>query len=151
MGMEAPTGYESKLNWLKMLLKMVEAERKVIEKEDELIEAECKMKSDVIMVIADDKNENEVVIESSSTSVSSESDRDEEVLSSPNCNSSPDMIMQRSMYKRNRANTSALLGSPVRRKMSRQDLQRRRFISQDSVKSIQSIIANIEKKRNANK
>merc|ERR1712228_979639 len=102
-----------------MLLKMVEEERKVIEKEDKLMEAECKMMEAENDVVVEDKSVSVNVMDSSSTSVSSESDRDDEVLSSPNCNSSPDMMSTR-MYKRNRANTtlsnSTLMKSPSKRR-----------------------------------
>ena len=148
-----------------MLLRMVEEERAVIEREDKLAEAaESKMNVNENVAVGDEvtkEDENQgvnvsvAVMEASSSSSSSSSSSDEEVVSSPNCNDSPDMIATRSMYKRtrSRANTllpgSGLLRSP-QRQMSRKELQRRRFISQDSIKSIQTIIANIEKKRSEN-
>ena len=144
-----------------MLLRMVEEERAVIEREDKLAEAaESKMDVSENVTVGDEVTKEGVnvsvaVMEASSSSSSSSSSSDEEVVSSPNCNDSPDMIATRSMYKRtrSRANTllpgSGLLRSP-QRQMSRKELQRRRFISQDSIKSIQTIIANIEKKRSEN-
>merc|ERR1719229_1253721 len=95
---------------------MVEEERKVIEKEDEMIENECTndIKAETqtkvavaVQVQVEDECGNVTSGgdgSSSSTSASSE----DEVLSSPSCNSSVDMMTTRNMYKRNRsrANTS---------------------------------------------
>lgn len=102
---------------------------------------------------------------SSSTSASSasenESDNDSGNISSPRSNvSSPSFNTKRKLYKtqRNRANTtlanSTLNGIDIpmtprtrKRILSRQDVARRRFMSQESVDSIQAMISNIEKQR----
>merc|ERR1712176_342074 len=78
--MESPTGYATKLNWLKRLLVLVQEERKVIEREDALImkESDNESKNDVDT----DVSANDEPIESAREtlavkSVGSESEGDE--------------------------------------------------------------------------
>ncbi len=221
-----PSGYESKLNWLRMLLNMVSDEAKLIQKEDALYdvvviegdegdegdndndgdimlgqppkffdviqeekEEEVTMDINVNDIIQDIDNnddksvdidankfrrrnnmdkvkENMDIIKSVNESNSSTSESDNNSESDHLCPPSPDSKTKKTMYKamrgRNRASTAlanstlggigANGGSPMtprtrKRILSREEGNRRRFMSQESVDSIQAIIANIEKKR----
>merc|ERR1719250_583057 len=70
--------------------------------------------------------------------------------------SSDSMLSRRRKYKRQRSRADIALGlasvpmTPrTMRKMSRKDMNRRRFFSQESVKDLQAMIANIEKNKTA--
>ena len=163
----APTGYESKLNWLKMLLNMVTEERAIILKEDALHnqqeeeqeqqqeqqqqqqqEQEQEEPPPPIIDIIDEEKESE-----SAKSSSSSSESENEL----------DIFTKRSLYKtaRNRSNTTlanSILssGKPMtprtrKRTLSRQDVNRRRFMSQESLDSIQAAITALEMKQREQK
>ena len=188
----APTGYESKLNWLRMLLEMVSEERAKIQREDAVyatmedvdeeeqreddndhvedgtavsIEAEATAPAlPSIEIIQEDEEENpkddtkkEKILDlseimermnasqgsgsSSSAASGSSDDGDSE--------GSVDMLTKRKQYKEARMRARTLVpGSPNRqRRLSRQDLRRRRFFSQESVNDLQALIKNIEKSK----
>eukprot|EP01084_Bolivina_argentea_P072641 131894_1 len=168
----SPTGYESKLNWLKMLLKLVSEEAALLRKEDALyvddvIEVESKEteetnECDVLEVIAQEVKESkpEEMIEDVCITplVESDSNTEDEVLS-PRDLPEQDSNTLRKMYKRSRNRATTTLANSTlntvkantvrtrKRTLSRHDINRRRFLSQESVDSIQAIISTIEKKR----
>merc|ERR1712154_125918 len=190
--MPTPTGYESKLNWLRMLLKVVDEERKIVEHEDAMAaaaermemaklqqaqteaaesvdtsEPQCSIVVEVEGEIVSSPEVEEVAVmdesrlvvpsvqvvdgggSSSSGSGSGSESNSDSVCSSGN--SSDSMMSRRRRYKRSRqlsrtnialANASVPMTPRTMRKMSRKDMNRRRFFSQESVKDLQAMIAN---------
>jgi len=197
--MPTPTGYESKLNWLRTLLKVVDEERRIVEREDAMAAAAERMelaklqqaqtsevaKQQVVVEVegcegvegiegieeetvqeVDDVSSPEMGVldvtrltvpglpavdgSNSSSGSGSESNSDSAYSSSDS------MLSRRRKYKRQRSRADIALGlasvpmTPrTMRKMSRKDMNRRRFFSQESVKDLQAMIANIEKSKTA--
>jgi len=223
----APTGYESKLNWLRMLLEMVNEEKAKIEREDAIFASmdfedgvvniddmdETKENAEdmintvntvnlhdigstdnrasveldstaptlpTIDIIQEDEEESPRDVKeeevpppdlgeimermnpskssgngsSTASGSSDDGDSDGSHCSVTSTHSLSDMMTKRKQYKAARMRARTLVpGSPLTRKrrLSRQDMQRRRFFSQESINGLQTLIKNMEKSKASGK